>query len=725
MSKWKEGGQRRSPRLSASDDAWKAAQQPRRVSRTLRSVRGTVVRPSQPQGPASRTRARKKRKLRPLEDVAATPLSPIAQQDDDQQSEEDHPIRNGPTVQGDTSLTFEDQAASPDGQSTAFTQWMPEKRVLEVVIDTLQRRDTYEIFAEPVDPEEVEDYYEIIKEPMDFGTMRAKLHEGMYQSLKQFEHDAFLISRNAMHFNSAATIYFRQARAIHELTKRVFHTLKADPEKFEMEFSETRRRTSRRLINEGRSPLHSSSSKLATNVRTRRMTGASSKRAPHLLATSNHRKSAGGSPGCTGNATVNARDNTMPSGSAGGGQNSLPEADRRFTYRPWTTFLNENDSIVSMVYNNSKLLTNVNQQDIGYSDSLMLFVKDLGPTAQMVARRKLAVCSVGGSNYWSPDSRRWFQDPGPSSSTPKGPTILDDAVTTSHSLPHYLRGCPTVFGNPNYTTDLSYAGECGKPNTIERTGICSSSIEVASSIGEKKIPGALRGDVSPNDAVTVLGASGRDIHQGRTTGTQLGSFSFNRGARDMNFSVSGIRNSGIDSSWSIMDKSKGDNQAQLLNSALKQPKANTTDFKLRSDYKSLCSWPPRPVSSQITDSMQGLLSRTVDDQDLARCTRDESYKINGSVDAGQASKQCQPLPLSSQFIFDLPFLQTRLNQINSPRKDKFFQQGLTVDDTSLEKACSQRTLTSTYGTEPSTRVCNDIYQQLSLDPQHNDLALQL
>lgn len=33
----------------------------------------------------------------------------------------------------------------------------------------------------------VEDYYEIIKEPMDFGTMRAKLHEGMYRSLEQFE----------------------------------------------------------------------------------------------------------------------------------------------------------------------------------------------------------------------------------------------------------------------------------------------------------------------------------------------------------------------------------------------------------------------------------------------------------------------------------------------------------------------------------------------------------
>lgn len=33
----------------------------------------------------------------------------------------------------------------------------------------------------------VKDYYEIIKNPMDFGTMRAKLHEGMYENLEQFE----------------------------------------------------------------------------------------------------------------------------------------------------------------------------------------------------------------------------------------------------------------------------------------------------------------------------------------------------------------------------------------------------------------------------------------------------------------------------------------------------------------------------------------------------------
>lgn len=84
----------------------------------------------------------------------------------------------------------------------------------------------------------VEGYYEIVKEPMDFGTMRAKLHEGMYETLEQFEvcfflwsldifihgeyiiyhltlwmiiqHDVFLIPANAMLFNSSGSVYSRQ-----------------------------------------------------------------------------------------------------------------------------------------------------------------------------------------------------------------------------------------------------------------------------------------------------------------------------------------------------------------------------------------------------------------------------------------------------------------------------------------------------------------------------------
>ncbi|TYI38072.1 hypothetical protein ES332_A02G001400v1 [Gossypium tomentosum] len=273
---------------------------------------------------------------------------------------------------------------------------MPEKPILERILDILQRfgqfiyiymififepfylsnvrRDTYEIFAEPVDPEKVEGYYEIIKEPMDFGTMRAKLHEGMYTSLQQFEHDVYLIPQNAMHFNSPTTIYFKQARAIYELAQKAFSCLKNDPKNLESEFSETKRRTNRRIMYEAKAP---SSSKLTTNLRSNIKTNLSSKSMSCFLGNS------GG---------FDSRDYGIHSGAINCKRNSYVVGDKRCTYAPWTSLLTENASIVST---DPTPLGPVNQQDIGYKDSLMLFVKDLGPTAQMVAKRKLMGCWVG------------------------------------------------------------------------------------------------------------------------------------------------------------------------------------------------------------------------------------------------------------------------------------------------------------------------------------------
>lgn len=78
---------------------------------------------------------------------------------------------------------------------------------------TALRKDTYGVFSEPVDPEEVSngcvvllcfemgtlllmlafvflqlpDYHEIIEHPMDFSTIREKLLNDSYSKLEQFE----------------------------------------------------------------------------------------------------------------------------------------------------------------------------------------------------------------------------------------------------------------------------------------------------------------------------------------------------------------------------------------------------------------------------------------------------------------------------------------------------------------------------------------------------------
>ncbi|KAK8629032.1 hypothetical protein V6N13_077891 [Hibiscus sabdariffa] len=91
---------------------------------------------------------------------------------------------------------------------------IPEKGKLELLLGILQRKDTHKIFAEPVNPEEVEYYYDVIKEPMDFGTVAEKLSEGSYQTLEEFE-----------------------ACALKELATKLLLALKTNPENFETEAS--------------------------------------------------------------------------------------------------------------------------------------------------------------------------------------------------------------------------------------------------------------------------------------------------------------------------------------------------------------------------------------------------------------------------------------------------------------------------------------------------------
>ncbi|KAJ6804339.1 peregrin-like isoform X1 [Iris pallida] len=79
------------------------------------------------------------------------------------------------------------------------------------------------------------DYHEIIEHPMDFGTIRKKLSGGAYTRLEQFEEDVFLISSNAMCYNSEDTIYYRQARAILELAKKNFENLRQESDDDETE----------------------------------------------------------------------------------------------------------------------------------------------------------------------------------------------------------------------------------------------------------------------------------------------------------------------------------------------------------------------------------------------------------------------------------------------------------------------------------------------------------
>uniref|UniRef100_A0A7N0U5L5 Bromo domain-containing protein n=1 Tax=Kalanchoe fedtschenkoi TaxID=63787 RepID=A0A7N0U5L5_KALFE len=111
-----------------------------------------------------------------------------------------------------------------DGNGTP----LPDKKLLVFILDRLQKKDSYGVFSEPVDPEELPDYHEVIKHPMDFSTVRKKLDGGAYGNLEEFEDDVFLICSNAMQYNAPDTVYFKQARSIQELAEKSFDNLRRD-----------------------------------------------------------------------------------------------------------------------------------------------------------------------------------------------------------------------------------------------------------------------------------------------------------------------------------------------------------------------------------------------------------------------------------------------------------------------------------------------------------------
>ncbi|XP_050212848.1 uncharacterized protein LOC126664488 [Mercurialis annua] len=112
---------------------------------------------------------------------------------------------------------------------------LPDKKLLVFILDRLQKKDSYGVFSEPADPEELPDYHDIVEHPMDFSTVRKKLDGGAYTDLEQFEKDVFLICSNAMQYNPPDTIYFRQARSIQELAKKDFENLRQDSDDGEPE----------------------------------------------------------------------------------------------------------------------------------------------------------------------------------------------------------------------------------------------------------------------------------------------------------------------------------------------------------------------------------------------------------------------------------------------------------------------------------------------------------
>lgn len=99
------------------------------------------------------------------------------------------------------------------------------------IIDMLVTKDTYEIFLEPVDVNEVPDYANVIKNPIDLGTMRDKIGTGLYESIDDLEVDFSLMIRNCLLYNEKETIFYRVGLKMKEQGAAIFRQVRRELER--------------------------------------------------------------------------------------------------------------------------------------------------------------------------------------------------------------------------------------------------------------------------------------------------------------------------------------------------------------------------------------------------------------------------------------------------------------------------------------------------------------
>jgi bromodomain-containing protein 7/9 len=86
------------------------------------------------------------------------------------------------------------------------------KFFLRHLLNQICRSDPERVFAEPVTDEIAPGYSKIIKNPMDCYTMRLKIENNEYLTVKEFKEDFILMCNNAMTYNSPETSYYQVAK---------------------------------------------------------------------------------------------------------------------------------------------------------------------------------------------------------------------------------------------------------------------------------------------------------------------------------------------------------------------------------------------------------------------------------------------------------------------------------------------------------------------------------
>ena len=101
---------------------------------------------------------------------------------------------------------------------------------LRKLLEHLEVLDTQDIFADPVDPDEVPDYLRIIPShtPMDLSTMQRKVIAHRYENLVAFLDDVKLIAANALSYNQGTSIIYRRAKKLKSEAISLVHSFRME-----------------------------------------------------------------------------------------------------------------------------------------------------------------------------------------------------------------------------------------------------------------------------------------------------------------------------------------------------------------------------------------------------------------------------------------------------------------------------------------------------------------
>ncbi|KAH9694334.1 Bromo domain-containing protein [Citrus sinensis] len=269
------------------------------------------------------------------------------------------------------------------------------------------------------DCEKLPDYCEVIEHPMDFGTVRNKLANGAYATLEQFEKDVFLICSNAMQYNAPDTIYFRQARSIHELAKKNFENLRQDSDDNEPETKVVRRGRpptknfkkplGRPSLERARSDF-SSDVTLASGAENTALTNRDlGNGTPHLEKsgfTDSSRRFSGSwndlYTGCLAENKLERNDEVSLSKGYSmkhGKKQVVLDENRRNTYKQFHQSLRESSVLTTFDADKKQLMTVGLHSEHGYTRSLARFAANLGPVAWKIAARRIERCLPAGVRF--------------------------------------------------------------------------------------------------------------------------------------------------------------------------------------------------------------------------------------------------------------------------------------------------------------------------------------